>query len=100
MNSCEIFKMSIIFSEVENPHNCKPGPRHGAAGIVRVSIDPATYNQMPFPIDYKYFSCLRPRKYVEWAKRIHNFKVRSDDIWVLGFPKSGNFEIFSAFFFQ
>ncbi|XP_055312944.1 sulfotransferase 1C2-like [Sitodiplosis mosellana] len=82
--------MSIIFTEVENPNNCKARPFHGTAGIVRATIDPATYDQLPFPKDYKYFSCLQPRTYVDWAERIQNFKVRSDDIWVLGFPKTGS----------
>lgn len=83
--------MSVIFEEVENPNDCRPGPWHGSAGVVHIKIDPSTYDQFPFPKDYKFFSSLQPRKYIDWAERIHNFKVRSDDIWVVGFPKSGEY---------
>lgn len=88
--------MSIVFSEVENKHNCKPGFIHGAAGIVRAEIDPKTTNQYALPSDYKYFSCLLPRKSVNWMERLQNFKVRHDDIWIIGFPKTGNFLLITS----
>lgn len=81
--------MSIIFTEVENKNNCKSGFIHGAAGIVRAKIDPKTTSQFPFPSDYKYLSCILPRKSIDWIERLQNFKVRLDDIWIIGFPKTG-----------
>lgn len=74
--------MSIIFTEAKIP-NCSKN------GIQLVTIDPKTKNQLPFPSDYRYFSCLLPRTYEHWAVRFQNFQVRSDDIWLCGFHKSG-----------
>lgn len=75
--------MSLICTEVENPSKWKPIPR------LRVTIDPTSTNQLPFPSDYKYFSCLLPQKFMQCIDRVQNFKIRPDDIWILGFPKSG-----------
>lgn len=80
--------MSIICTEVTNTANIKLFARR-PNGLVWATIDPNTIGQLPFPSDYKYFSCLLPRKYAVWADRIHNFKVRPDDIWITGYPKSG-----------
>lgn len=83
------FDMSIICTNVENSPYLKKIVCDKRPGFVRATMDPAT-NQLPFPADYKYFSCFPPRKYAEWAQRIQNFKVRPDDIWVVGFPKTGD----------
>lgn len=85
--------MSIICTEAENPQYFNIDHQKGLSGYVWATIDPATTHQLPFPRDYKYFSCLLPRKYPLWADRIQNFKVRPDDIWTLGLPKTG--KIFS-----
>lgn len=62
----------------------------GILGFVWATIDPKTVNQLSFPSDYEYFSCVLPRKYVQTANRMQNFKVRPDDVWVVGLNKSGN----------
>jgi len=81
--------MSIVCTEVEDSPKLKKVLYRERPGILRVTIDPKTVNQLPFPADYKFFSCFLPRKYAQWANRIQNFKVRPDDIWVVGFPKTG-----------
>ena len=30
-----------------------------------------------------------PKTYIKQAKRVHDFDVRSDDVWVCSFPKCG-----------
>lgn len=77
--------MSIICEEVKS----SPYVHRGISGYVRATIDPTTANQLPFPSDYKFFSCVLPKKYLQWAKRIQDFKVRTDDIFILGLQKTG-----------
>lgn len=43
-----------------------------------------------FPSDYKFTKCFLPKKYTKLSDRIRNFAVRSDDIWICAFPKSGS----------
>lgn len=85
--------MALIYTEVEKS-DYKPCPFDTVSGYVQVTVDPKKKNQFPFPHDYKYLPCILPRKYIDWAERYHNFKVRPDDIWVLGFPKSGTLSPF------
>lgn len=80
--------MSIMITKVENTSHYNFTPR--MTGFVRAEIDPKTTNKLPFPSDYKYFSMLGPKQYALWANRVQQFKVRPDDIWILGFPKTGN----------
>lgn len=90
--------MSIVCKEVEIPPYCKTTPR--MPKYLQATIDPTTANQLPFPSDYKYFSCTLPTKYSQWIDRLQHFKIRKDDIWILGFPKSGKYFKFSWIFSQ
>lgn len=56
---------------------------------IRASIDPRTVNEFNFPSNYKFSSCVLTRKFINYADRISNFNVREDDIWIVGFPKTG-----------
>lgn len=85
--------MSIVCTKVENPPYWNFTPR--LTGFVSAKIDPNTTNQLPFPDDYKYFSNILCKQYTFWADRIQNFKIRPDDIWILGFPKSGRYYVFT-----
>lgn len=38
------------------------------------------------------FLCVVTERYKEIAERIKSFNVRSDDIWIVTYPKSGNYE--------
>lgn len=76
--------MSKVYTELKNPSKFKPTSQ------LWVTIDPKTTDQLPFPRDYKYFPCLLPKKYLQFSDRIDNFEVRPDDIWVIGYPKTGN----------
>lgn len=81
--------MSIICTKVEDSPHLKTELRRGIGEYVWATIDPSTVHQLPFSSDYKYFSCFLPRKYALWADRIQHFNVRPDDIWTLGFGKTG-----------
>lgn len=81
--------MGIIFKEVENSTVLKKSVYRGSQGeFVHASID-ITKVTLPFPNDYEYSACLVPKKFTHWSERIHSFKVHKDDIWIIGFPKSG-----------
>lgn len=81
--------MSIVCSEVKLPQGFKHPDEKNKTELLRVTIDPSTYSQLPFPSDYKFLSCMLPPAYRTWAERIKHFKIRPDDVFVLGFPKSG-----------
>lgn len=85
----KVVEMSIVCTEaiVSPCLNLTPT----RPGYVWVTIDPKTKNQLPFPNDYEYFSFFLPRVYTRWAVRIKQFKVRPDDVWVLSFPKAGEY---------
>lgn len=80
-------KMSIVCNKVENPSYWKVPANF--PGYAQVTINPISRNEVPFPSDYKYFSCFLVENFVHCIDRIQNFVVRPDDIWILGFPKSG-----------
>lgn len=81
--------MSIICSEVELPQGYKHIDEKNKTKLLRTTIDPTTYSQLPFSSDYKFLSCMLPEAYQKWAERIQTFRIRPDDVFVLGFPKSG-----------
>lgn len=80
--------MSIVFKEVEDSI-CKRNAFNGTSKFVWATIDPATKHHLNLPADYKYHSVFLPRKYVDWAERFQNLKVREDDVWITGYPKTG-----------
>lgn len=80
--------MSIVFREADESI-CKRLASPGSSRFVWATIDPATKHQLNLPADYKYHSVLLHRKYADLAERFQNFKVRADDIWIIGHPKSG-----------
>lgn len=77
--------MSIVFTKVQNP-KAKPLLYRD---YVRVSIDPLTKDQLNLPENYKYHTVTLQQQYTDWAERMLNFEIRSDDIWIVGFPKTG-----------
>lgn len=81
--------MSISYTEVVKSEMLEKASFYGVKEFVRVKVDPEVGKQYPFPRDYKLPSCFLPKKYLTWHDRIHNFNVRSDDIFVTSFLKSG-----------
>lgn len=73
--------MSISYSELNGKNHLK--------WLVCVQLNREQKQQLPFPVDYKYFGCVLPTKFVSSANQFLNFHIRSDDIWVVSFPKSG-----------
>lgn len=61
---------------------------YGAKEFIWAEIDSKSH-PIPFSSDYKFSKCFLPKKYAEFSDRIQNFEVRSDDVWICGFPKSG-----------
>lgn len=80
--------MSIVFEEVEEAV-CERAAYFGTSKFIRATINPATKEQLNLPDDYKFHSVFLPRKYADWAERLLNFKVRKDDVWIVGFMKTG-----------
>lgn len=56
--------------------------------LVRVNFD-SKNTKLALPSDYLSSECILPKNFLKWAERIHNFHIRSDDIWVTSFPKAG-----------
>lgn len=80
--------MSVICTK-GNDSICEQGTYFGTSKFVRATIDPGTEHQLNLPADYVYHSVFLPRKYADWADRLLNFKVRKDDVWIVGFMKTG-----------
>ena len=40
------------------------------------------------------YNQIMPKEYIKYAKRIHNFDIRQDDVWISSFPKCGKTVIF------
>lgn len=80
--------MAINFKNVDQS-TCKKASYPGTSEFVQAIIDPATKHQLNLPENYKYYDVLMPKKYTKWVDRFRNFKVREDDVWIVGFPKTG-----------
>lgn len=89
--------MSIAFSNVDESI-CKKIAYASTSEFVRVTIDPATRHQINLPANYKYNEAILPIKYTKWIDRLRDFDVNKDDVWVVGFPKSGTTWIYNIVF--
>ena len=43
------------------------------------------------------YNQIMPKEYIKHAKRIHDFEIRPDDVWISSFPKCG--KIFFSFYY-
>lgn len=75
--------------KVDEPVILKRAALFGAKEFVQATVNPAYRIRFPFPTDYKFTPCFLPKKYERLAERIENFRIRSDDIWIVTFPKAG-----------
>lgn len=66
-----------------------PGITDQDNDLIRVEVNSSIADQLPFPSDYKFSSCFLPKRYLTKVDCIQNFKIRSDDIWIVTFPKAG-----------
>ena len=41
---------------------------------------------------------IMPKDYIKHAKRIHEFNIHNDDVWISSFPKCGKIVAFSIYF--
>lgn len=77
--------MSINFSVVDVPSNYK-----GAfETLLHATIDSNTADELGLPNKFKLTKWCVSSKFQQYADRIENFKIRPDDIWLVGFFKSG-----------
>lgn len=81
--------MSIICNEVQQSALLKKAALYGVKDYVRAKIDPSAASQLPFPSDYAFSDCFLSKKYETLADRVHEFRVRPDDVYTVSFPKSG-----------
>lgn len=83
--------MLIFCTEVKcSPAILEKAKIYGAKEFICAQIKSNEGKSFPFPSDYKFTKCFLPKKYATISDRIHNFEVRSDDIWIGAFPKSGS----------
>lgn len=82
-------KMSLCCVKVEESALQKQAVLYGAREFLLVNVNLNAQHQFPFPSDYKFTACFLPKKFEKLADRIATFKVRSDDIWIVTFPKAG-----------
>lgn len=61
----------------------------GKFNFVRFSIDRNLKHESLLPGDHKPYSCLLTEQFINSVDRVENFKVRPDDIWIVGFTKTG-----------
>lgn len=81
--------MSITCSEIQELHLNNISFVWKYVYVYCMCIDPKTFNKSPLPRDYKFGKCCLSQGFARMADRIHNFKIRSDDVWIVGYPKSG-----------
>lgn len=80
-------KMSFIYKEVEDSEILR---RNNCSGrFIEVSIDPSSINQLDLPKDYEFSSSIQLKKFKLWSDRIQNFEIRENDIWIIGYLKTG-----------
>lgn len=83
--------MSIFCTEVKSSPLLEKAKMYGAKEFIYAHIESNKEKKsFPFPSDYKFINCFLPKKYATLSDRIHKFDVRSDDIWICAFPKSGS----------
>lgn len=79
--------MSISFYTVEKRDQNEEDPFYFTSGFIRATINPKIVDCSPLPKDYSLFPCYLPKNYLKYFHQIQNFEVRSDDVWVVSFPK-------------
>lgn len=57
---------------------------------ILVTTKPSANECLPFPKDYQFTSHCFRRSFKEYGREVRDFKVRTDDVFVISFPKSGS----------
>ncbi len=83
--NCVGIEMPIISELVENTEKY---PWHSRV-LTRYRIDPNSLHETPLPGDHRNCSFVSPESYNDYIDAIQNFKVRADDVWIIGVPKTG-----------
>lgn len=80
--------MSIRFTKIDVTSN-SPIETYVAQKFIHATIDPELVQKYGLPNDYELTKWCVPKRFEHIADRVYNFKVREDDIWCVGFPKTG-----------
>lgn len=78
--------MTIIYQELDDSATLRS---HYGSHPVKFKIDPSTVHETPLPGNHLDYSCVLGIEFEKWINYIQNFKVRSDDVWIVGLPKTG-----------
>jgi len=86
-----ITKMPFISESITND----PLYKHSATGFSKdhILIKPLSRPNTSLGRDFEVKSCFMPSGFRQFADGIYHFDVKSDDVWVLGFPESGDWQI-------
>lgn len=82
--------MPIVCTKVKSSRLLDKAKTYGATEFIWARVDETSANSLPFPDHYKFAECFLPKKYMQISERIDNFQVRSDDVWICAFPKTGS----------
>lgn len=58
--------------------------------FVWANTTPLANVHLPFAKDTQFEPCLIQARFREFADQIRNFEVRSDDVWIMSYPKTGS----------
>lgn len=87
-NMDEEISNPFIFEELKTPIG-KRSINDKINTFLLVNTKPWANKHLPYPNDYKFKPCLLRKGFERLANDYRTFKVKSDDVWVLGYPKSG-----------
>lgn len=80
--------MSIIYKEIQKDPEA-PQFHAYLSFLLRVEFNPNQARSAPLDVNCAFTPNILPNAYPKWADKITNFKVRTEDTYVLGFPKTG-----------
>lgn len=81
--------MSIVFSDVDLSSKGLNAIENAFGKVIYATSDPNTVQECGLPNDHKQTKWCVPSKFEHFAERIQNFKIRPDDVWLVGYLKSG-----------
>lgn len=73
--------MPIVHTQIANTEN--------NLAKVKFYIDPNSVHETALPGDHKQYSSVLTETFINCVDNVQNFKVRPDDIWIVGFIKTG-----------
>lgn len=78
--------MTIICTSLDHSTGLQ---KHYFMNLAKFSIDPNSVHETSLPGNHKNYFCVLDKGCAKWINHMHNFKIRPDDIWIVGIPKTG-----------